>query len=161
MLHRQRGDDRRTSGPGLGRADSPVPVRDRQCRIRAEHRILHAFLPELAPAERVGRLSGWAWGLGYAGGLLSLVLALAVLAREQPLFGISTEAGFNYRAVCLLAAGWFALFSLPLFMFAPRQPSESGSASPQYGGLRRVETHLRAAASLSGHRPAAGRPAVV
>ena len=106
----------------------------------------NAFLPELAPAERVGRLSGWAWGLGYAGGLLSLVLALAVLAREQPLFGISTEAGFNYRAVCLLAAGWFALFSLPLFMFAPRQPSGSGSASPRtgaYGELRRTFGRLR------------------
>ena len=106
----------------------------------------NAFLPELAPAERVGRLSGWAWGLGYAGGLLSLVLALAVLAREQPLFGISTEAGFNYRAVCLLAAGWFALFSLPLFMFAPRQPSENGSASPRTGAydeLRRTFGRLR------------------
>ncbi len=89
----------------------------------------NAFLPELVPAERVGRLSGWAWGLGYAGGLLSLVLALAVLAREQPLFGISTEAGFNYRAVCLLAAGWFALFSLPLFVFAPRRPA--GGAIPE------------------------------
>ena len=106
----------------------------------------NAFLPELAPAERVGRLSGWAWGLGYAGGLLSLVLALAVLAREQPLFGISTEAGFNYRAVCLLAAGWFALFSLPLFMFAPRQPSGSGLASPRTGAydeLRRTFGRLR------------------
>ncbi len=98
----------------------------------------NAFLPELVPAERVGRLSGWAWGLGYAGGLLSLVLALVVLAREQPLFGISTEAGFNYRAVCLLAAGWFALFSLPLFVFAPRQPSGSGSASPRTGAYREL-----------------------
>ena len=98
----------------------------------------NAFLPELVPAERVGRLSGWAWGLGYAGGLLSLVLALAVLAREQPLFGISTEAGFNYRAVCLLAAGWFALFSLPLFAFAPRQPSGSGPASPRMGAYREL-----------------------
>ena len=98
----------------------------------------NAFLPELVPAERVGRLSGWAWGLGYAGGLLSLVLALAVLAREQPLFGISTEAGFNYRAVCLLAAGWFALFSLPLFVFAPRQPSGSGPASPRMGAYREL-----------------------
>ena len=98
----------------------------------------NAFLPGLVPAERVGRLSGWAWGLGYAGGLLSLVLALAVLAREQPLFGISTEAGFNYRAVCLLAAGWFALFSLPLFMFAPRQPSGSGPTSPRTGAYREL-----------------------
>ncbi len=98
----------------------------------------NAFLPELVPAERVGRLSGWAWGLGYAGGLLSLVLALAVLAREQPLFGISTEAGLNYRAVCLLAAGWFALFSLPLFVFAPRQPSGSRPASPRMGAYREL-----------------------
>jgi len=98
----------------------------------------NAFLPELVPAERVGRLSGWAWGLGYAGGLLSLVLALVVLAREQPLFGISTEAGFNYRAVCLLAAGWFALFSLPLFVFAPRRPSRGGSASPRMGAYREL-----------------------
>ena len=108
----------------------------------------NAFLPELVPAERVGRLSGWAWGLGYAGGLLSLVLALAVLAREQPLFGISTEAGFNYRAVCLLAAGWFALFSLPLFVFAPRQPSGSGPTSPRirigaYRELRHTFEQLR------------------
>ena len=101
----------------------------------------NAFLPELAPAERVGRLSGWAWGLGYAGGLLSLVLALAVLAREQPLFGISTEAGFNYRAVCLLAAGWFALFSLPLFVFAPRQPSRPRTGA--YHELRRTFGRLR------------------
>ncbi len=98
----------------------------------------NAFLPELVPVERVGRLSGWAWGLGYAGGLLSLVLALAVLAREQPLFGISTEAGFNYRAVCLLAAGWFALFSLPLFAFAPRQPSGGRPASPRTGAYREM-----------------------
>ncbi len=103
----------------------------------------NAFLPELVPAERVGRLSGWAWGLGYAGGLLSLVLALAVLAREQPLFGISTEAGFNYRAVCLLAAGWFALFSLPLFVFAPRQPAESRSAPPRTGAYRELSRTFR------------------
>lgn len=98
----------------------------------------NAFLPELVPAERVGRLSGWAWGLGYVGGLLSLVLALVVLAREQPLFGISTEAGFNYRAVCLLAAGWFALFSLPLFVFAPRRPSRGGPAAPRMGAYREL-----------------------
>ena len=103
----------------------------------------NAFLPELVPTERVGRLSGWAWGLGYAGGLLSLVLALAVLAREQPLFGISTEAGFNYRAVCLLAAGWFALFSLPLFVFAPRRSTVGAihelPLQPRMGAYRELK----------------------
>ncbi len=64
----------------------------------------NAFLPEIAPKERMGRMSGWAWGLGYAGGLACLALALLVLVRDDPLFGVSTEAGFNYRATNLLVA---------------------------------------------------------
>ena len=36
----------------------------------------NAMLPALAPAERIGRWSGWAWGLGYLGGLLCLLVAL-------------------------------------------------------------------------------------
>ena len=82
----------------------------------------NAFLPEVAPAERVGRVSGWAWGLGYAGGLTCLAIALLVLVRTEPLFGVPTDQGFNYRATNLLVAGWFLAFSLPLLLLAPRRP---------------------------------------
>ena len=75
----------------------------------------NAFLPSLAAPERIGRVSGYAWGLGYGGGLAALVAALVVFVPETPLFGISTADGFNLRATNLLAAGWFLVFALPAF----------------------------------------------
>ena len=78
----------------------------------------NAFLPMIAPAERIGRISGFGWGLGYFGGLLALVVALLTLVRpETPWFGFSHAAGENIRATNLLVAIWFAIFSLPLFIW--------------------------------------------
>ncbi|UCH74954.1 MAG: MFS transporter [Rhodospirillales bacterium] len=80
----------------------------------------NAMLPDLVGPGRVGRVSGWGWGLGYAGGLACLVIALfGFVQTETPLFGVSTEAAGHVRAVTLLAAGWYALFALPLFLFTP------------------------------------------
>src|SRR5690606_2891564 len=59
----------------------------------------NAFLPDIAPPERIGRVSGIGWGLGYIGGLLALVVALVTLVQpEQPWFGFSKENGENIRA---------------------------------------------------------------
>ncbi len=77
----------------------------------------NAFLPSIAPPDRIGRISGYGWGLGYAGGLSALVVALVVFVPETPLFGIPTDEGFNLRATNLLVAGWFLLFSVPAFIF--------------------------------------------
>ena len=35
----------------------------------------NAFLPEIAPATKIGRISGYGWSLGYVGGLGCLILA--------------------------------------------------------------------------------------
>ena len=75
----------------------------------------NAFLPTITTEDRIGRVSGYGWGLGYAGAILCLVLALP-LTVSQPPFGISTEAGFNIRATNLVVAGWYLLFSLPLLL---------------------------------------------
>jgi UMF1 family MFS transporter len=84
----------------------------------------NAMLPDLAGPRRVGRVSGWGWGLGYAGGLSCLVIALvAFVQADPPLFGIPTEDAAHVRAVMLLAAVWFGLFALPLFLFTPDRPS--------------------------------------
>ncbi|MCB1041787.1 MAG: MFS transporter [Acidobacteria bacterium] len=89
----------------------------------------NAFLPDIAPAEKVGRISGIGWGLGYVGGLLALVVALVgFIQPEQPWFGFSTEQ--SVRATCLLTAVWFAVFSIPIFLWVPEekpQPRESSS----------------------------------
>lgn len=42
-----------------------------------------SFLPELARPEAMGRVSGWGWGLGYLGGMLTLGLCLAYVLAAQ------------------------------------------------------------------------------
>ena len=102
----------------------------------------NAFLPEIAPRERIGRISGNGWALGYVGGLLALVLALVVMVQpEEPWFGLSKELGQNVRATNLLVAGWFLVFSLPaLIWLRERRRVEAGTGRL----LRETVTQLRA-----------------
>ena len=104
----------------------------------------NAFLPSLAPIDRIGRLSGYGWGLGYAGGLMALVAALVVFVPETPRFGISTEDGFNLRATNLLVAGWFLLFSVPAFLFLKDDWVPGGvSIRRAFSDLAVTARHLR------------------
>ena len=49
----------------------------------------NAILPDLVSQDRVGRVSGWGWGVGYAGGLACLALSyLVFVAPDPPLFGL-------------------------------------------------------------------------
>lgn len=84
----------------------------------------NAMLPELVSRDYVGRLSGWAWGLGYAGGLACLILALfAFVQTDEPLFGLDKDSAEHVRITGPLVGAWFALFSLPLFLFTPDRQS--------------------------------------
>jgi UMF1 family MFS transporter len=102
----------------------------------------NAFLPEIAPPERIGRISGYGWALGYGGGLLCMVIALVVFVQpEVAPFGLDKATGENVRATNLLVAAWFALFSLPLFLFVrePKplvQPERRGLLRATFGELR-------------------------
>ena len=84
----------------------------------------NAFLPDIAPSERVGAVSGLGWGLGYIGGLLALVIALVTLVQPAvPWFGFSTAGGENIRATNLLVAVWFVVFTVPLLLWVPEDKS--------------------------------------
>jgi UMF1 family MFS transporter len=74
----------------------------------------NAMLPDIVSKDRLGRLSGWAWGLGYVGGLGCLIVILTA-------FDLDSNA--HVRATSLLVAVWFAVFSIPLFLWTPDQPS--------------------------------------
>lgn len=77
----------------------------------------NAFLPDVAPPERIGRVSGTGWALGYVGGLLALAIALFVFIQpETAPFGLDTSAGEHVRATNVLVALWFAVFSIPFFL---------------------------------------------
>ena len=75
----------------------------------------NAMLPGITSRDRIGRLSGWGWALGYAGGLACLVLALFGLVQaEPPPFGLDASTAEPVRAVAPLAVLWFVVFGWPL-----------------------------------------------
>lgn len=88
-----------------------------------------SMLPRLVNKSEIGRLSNSAWGLGYAGGLVALFIVLLLLAGNPttgktligitPLFGLDAAAGEDARITGPLAAVWYLVFLVPLFLFTP------------------------------------------
>ncbi len=78
----------------------------------------NAYVPLISNKENMGKISGYGYAFGYLGGLLALVVGLVTIALpEQPMFGISTEYGQNYRSMNILVALWFFFFSIPTFLW--------------------------------------------
>src|SRR3546814_3095651 len=68
----------------------------------------NAMLPDIADRARIGRISGWGWGLGYLGGLACMILSLVGFVQtDDPWFGVGTEDAANIRATVLLVAAWY------------------------------------------------------
>ena len=105
----------------------------------------NAMLPSVAPPGWIGRVSGWAWGLGYFGGVVSLALCLFVfLQPEQPPFGLDRDAAEHVRITSVVAALWMGLFALPLFLFTPDTPSTGVRLRMAVGaGLRQLVETVR------------------
>ena len=105
----------------------------------------NAMLPEITPRALIGRVSGWGWGLGYAGGLVCLLIILfGFVDTESPLFGLDKSKAEHVRVVGPIAAIWYALFALPLFLFTPDLRSkEVGPAQAVRDGLQMLVRSLR------------------
>ncbi len=103
----------------------------------------NAMLPELADPRHVGRWSGWGWGLGYAGGLACLVVALFGFIEEPGWFELPRDEAAHVRATFVLTAAWLAVFSLPLFLLTPDRPGAGRRlASAARDGLRQLVRSL-------------------
>jgi UMF1 family MFS transporter len=87
----------------------------------------NAMLPAIAPPRMLGRVSGWGWALGYIGGLGCLAASLALVKPNPPPFGLDMATFEPVRATAVLAALWFAVFSLPFFLFVPDTPARGVS----------------------------------
>jgi len=81
----------------------------------------NSFLPRIAPKEYQGRVSAWGFMVGYGGSILSLLIALPLV-----------RAG-HFQATWLMVALFFAVFSVPAFLYLPKD--EKGASSFAHAGM--------------------------
>lgn len=86
----------------------------------------NAMLRQVSTPATVGRISGFGWAMGYLGGIALLLICyvgfIAGKGDHRGVLHVSTEGGLNIRVVVLLAAVWFAVFAVPLFLRVPEVP---------------------------------------
>ena len=103
----------------------------------------NSFLIYLAPNNYIGRISGWAWGLGYIGGILILSIVLFGFVKYPPSW-LDVKTAEEIRICGPWVAIWYAVFSLPLFLFVKDTPRTSLSVRKAiFRGLREMGHTLK------------------
>jgi UMF1 family MFS transporter len=104
--------------------------------------LISAFLPEIVPVRRMGRMSGYGWGLGYLGGLMTLGLCLAYIAWAQR----QGQVEHQFVPVTLLiTAGIFLLAATPTFIWLRERATPGPRVrrmSYVHAGIQRVRRTL-------------------
>lgn len=120
--------------PGEARIIPPLLLAYAIATVGVEfaHVFTNAMMPTLVPSDRIGRLSGTGWAIGYIGGILSLILVLGFLAANPqtgrtlfglaPLFGLDPVTHQGDRISGPLTGIWFIVFALPMFLLTPDYP---------------------------------------
>jgi UMF1 family MFS transporter len=70
-----------------------------------------SFLPDLGPTDELGKISGYAWGLGYVGGIACTAIVLGVIGDQ------TLENFERVRLVGPITALFFLVAAIPTFMF--------------------------------------------
>jgi MFS transporter, UMF1 family len=89
----------------------------------------NSFLPRIAPKEYLGRVSAWGFMVGYGGSILSLLIALPLVRSG------------HFQATWLMVALFFAVFSVPAFLFLPKD--ERGVSSITHAGMKGLSFTLK------------------
>jgi len=110
--------------------------------------LIAAFLPEIARADNMGRISGYGWSLGYFGGLMTLAACLTYIRWAEA----SALPATHYVPVCLvITAIIFAVTAAPTFLWLRERASPKPPApgmSYVRAGFDQVAHTLRHAAQL-------------
>ncbi|NOX62255.1 MAG: MFS transporter [Chloroflexi bacterium] len=81
---------------------------------RAAQVFYNGFLPEIAHPDDMGRVAGIGWAVGSAGGVLCLLIVLAMILA-------SGSSNFMIRLSFIVTAVFFAVSALPLFFWLPER----------------------------------------
>lgn len=82
--------------------------------------LIAAFLPEIAPSQKMGRVSGYGWSLGYFGGLLTLGVCLAYITWAK---GQGQQESEFVPVTLLFTAAIFTLAAAPTFFWLRERAS--------------------------------------
>ena len=74
----------------------------------------NAYLPDIAPSDKQGWVSGLGFGVGYAGSAVGLLLAIPLIET-------------NIDLVWVMVAMFFIIFSIPSFLFLPQDQASDTS----------------------------------
>ncbi len=112
---------------------------------RASQVFYNGFLPEIASAEEMGRVAGLGWAIGSSGGILCLVIVLAMIMG-------SNGSNLMVRLSFVLTAIFFALAALPIFLWLPER-AEKKKLPPGENywsiALKQLRNTISAAANFS------------
>lgn len=110
----------RPGGDGLGLAGIALAVGLANLAYDGSLVFHGAMLPSLVPERIIGRWSGLGYALGNVAGIVLLVFVLVfIYLPAQPLFGLDRATHEHERFAGPLCALWFAIFSLPFFLWTP------------------------------------------
>ena len=102
-----------------------------------------AFLPELATAEGMGKVSGWGWAFGYVGGMLALGLCLAYVLWSQ---ARGLPAAHFVPVTMLITAAIYGVAACVTFALLPERavPQASRGEASAWRQLRATFQQARA-----------------
>jgi UMF1 family MFS transporter len=87
-----------------------------------------AFLPELATPEGMGKMSGWGWGFGYVGGMLTLGVCLAYVLWSQ---ARGLPASHFVPVTMLITAAVYGLAACVTFALLPERAQPQPDRAPE------------------------------
>ena len=80
----------------------------------------NAILGKMIQRDHIGSLSGLAWGGGYIGSVIALIVVLVVfIMPDKSFFALDKSQSEHIRATMLFAASWAIIFSLPMMFYLP------------------------------------------
>ncbi len=80
----------------------------------------NAILGKIIQRDHIGSLSGLAWGGGYIGSVIALIVVLVVfIMPDKSFFALDKSQSEHIRATMLFAASWAIIFSLPMMFYLP------------------------------------------